>query len=364
MHIRRVVVLVIAMVLLLCTPLARSTTVRDACRISGQGVSVIQGLGIVTGLRGTGDSGKDLALALPLAEVLKNNGLQVPDLAALRNSRSVALVMVTCETPAEGAHPDDRFDLIVTTLHSATSLAGGELYLSPLTGPYRGAPVYAMASGTIELDDPTSPTRGRVRHGAKMIKPILPPPVGDIFDLIIQPRYAGYASSAHIASRIRDEYLLRPQGHDDLDPIAQALDDRTIRITVPPAARARRSEFIADIMGTAIDPTQMKLAAKVIVNRASGAIIVTGDVEISLVAITHRNLVIRRLVPPPEPTPADPIIETDRVIGIGSGRPRDRARLDDLLNALKQLNVPVDEQIQLLQMLHKTGRLHAELIVD
>ncbi len=364
MRMRRLVVLALALGLLILTPHVRAATVRDACRIKGQGVSVIQGLGIVTGLRGTGDSGKDVALALPLAEVMKNNGLAVPDLESLRNAKSVALVMVTCETPAEGAHPDDRFDLVVTTLYSASSLAGGELYLCPLTGPYKGAPVYAMGSGTIELDDPFTPTRGRVRDGAKMIKPILPPPVGEVFDLILQPQYAGHASAAHVASRIRDEYLLRPQGLDDLEPIAQAVDDRTVRITIPLAARARKSEFIADVMSTTIDPAQMKLAAKVIVNRASGGIVVTGDVEISLVAITHRNLVIRRLLPPVEPTPAEPVVEIDRAVGIGSGRPRDRAKLDDLLNALKQLNVPVEEQIQLLQMLHKTGRLHAELVVD
>jgi flagellar basal body P-ring protein FlgI len=37
-------------------------------RIEGQGESVLRGVGIVTGLKGTGDSGADLVLARPLAE--------------------------------------------------------------------------------------------------------------------------------------------------------------------------------------------------------------------------------------------------------------------------------------------------------
>lgn len=343
---------------------AAGTTVRDACRIKGQGVSELQGLGLVVGLNGTGDSGKDVVVAQPLAQLLANNGLPVPDLSALKGSRSVALVMVTCETPASGAQVDDRFDVTVSVLNSAESLEGGQLYLAPLTGPYKGAPPYAIASGPIEVDDPKNPTRARVRGGAKIVREIAPPPIGESFDLIIQPYFAGHASAAHIASRVRDEYLLRPQGTDDLEPIAEAIDDRTVRITVPAGARARRAEFIADVLSTDIDPGQMKLAAKVIVNQASGAILVTGDVEISLVAISHKNLVIRRITPPPAPTPDDPLIETESVVGLGDGRPRERAKLDDLLNAFKQLHVPVEDQIQVLQMLYKTGRLHAELVID
>lgn len=343
---------------------AGATTVRDVARIAGQGVSELQGVGLVIGLPGTGDSSKEVALARPLAQVLANNGLPVPDLENLKNGRAVALVMITCETPAEGALPDDRFDVIVSVIYSASSLAGGQLYLAPLTGPYKGAPVFAIASGPIELDDPEVPTRARVRGGAKMVRAVTPPPVEGVFDLIIHPHYAGHRTAAHVASRIRDEYLLRPQGTGEMSTIASAIDDRTVRITVPAGARVRMAEFIADVLSTDVDPGQLDLAAKVIVNRATGAMIVTGDVEISLVAISHKNLVIRKIIPPPEPTPRDPLIETDRVVGIGEGRPRDRAKLDDLLGAFKQLSVPVDDQIQILQMLHKTGRLHAELVID
>ena len=49
---------------------APAQQVQDFARLSGQGRSVIWGIGLVTGLNNTGDSGKELATARPLAIVL------------------------------------------------------------------------------------------------------------------------------------------------------------------------------------------------------------------------------------------------------------------------------------------------------
>jgi len=327
---------------------------------------VLQGLGLVVGLNGTGDSGEELVVARPLAKVLENHGQPIGGFEELASGRSVALVMVQCRTLRSGAQADDRLDVTVSVLNSASSLEGGELYLTPMTGPYPGSPVYAIASGPIELSDGGVATRGRVRGGAQITRSITPAPVGDSFDVILEPAFAGYQSAVHVASRIRDEYLLRPSGRlSGGGVIAEAVDDRTVRVQIPENERSRRAEFIADVMSTEIDPAQLKLPARVVVNRETGAIVVTGDVEISLVAVSHENLVIRRVTPAPEPTPQNPLVETDRVVAIGTDeRERERAALDDLLEAFKQLSVDVGDQIEVLQMLHKSGRLHAELIVD
>ena len=69
--------------------------------------------------------------------------------------------------------------------------------------------------------------------------------------------------------------------------------------------------------------------------------------------------------PEPVATPQSPIVERDRWGQLATDvRPTEQARLSDLLAAFKQMDVPVSEQINLLQMLHKTGKLHAELIID
>ncbi len=356
----------LALVCALCAA-ASGVTVRDVCRIEGQGESILQGLGLVTGLRGTGDSGEDLIVARPLARVLENNGLPVGSLEELGNSKSVALVLVSCVIPREGARVDDRFDITVTVLNSASSLEGGRLYLSPLTGPYPGSPVFAIAEGDVQLESLRTPTRGKVRRGARLRQSILPPDIRGEFNLIIEPRYAGQQTARHVAQRIEDEYRLSPEGAFDREsrPIAEAVDDRTVRVRVPDDLADSIAGFIADVMTTEVDPAQMRLPARVMVSRSAGSIVVTGDVEISLVAISHRNLVIRRVEPPPVPNEMNPLITNERVVGIGTrARASERAKLDDLLEAFKALDVPVEDQITIVEMLHKVGRLHADLVAD
>lgn len=340
--------------------------VRDAARIAGQGSSRLQGIGLVIGLQGTGDSGQELVLARPLARLLENSGLPIGSIEELAAARSAALVMVTCETPAEGARVDDRLDVSVSVLYSASSLEGGMLFLTPLTGPFPGSGVYAMADGKVDLLSSELPTRGRVRLGAQMVREIPAPEIHEGFDLILHPRYVGHQSARHLALRINDESRFRRDtaGDPSPDPIARAINDRTVRIRIPTGRRATKAEFIADIMSTSIDPAQMRLPARVVISRESGAIVVTGDVEISLVAVAHKNLVIRRIEPAPEPTEQNPRVRTENAIAIGSGRERERSKLDDLLEAFKALSVPTDDQIQIIEMLHRSGQLHAELVFD
>ena len=360
----RIVMVMISMVAL--TSVSLATRVKDVCRMGDQGESVLQGVGLVVGLPGTGDSGKDLVLARPLAQVLANNGMPIADFGELKSSKNVALVMVTCRTPATGVRLNDRYDVIVTALHGASSLRGGELYLSALTGPYPGQGVYAMASGSIELDDVNTPTRGRVRTGGQIVRAFPAMTIGVSFDLVIDPALAGFQATTHIADRIRDEYLLRPEGFGgEAVKVAEAIDDRTIRVYVPQGYRKNSAPFVADVLNTEFDPAQLKLPARVVVNKRTGAIVVTRDVRISLVAIAHKNLVIRRMTPPPPATPQNPQISTDSVVGLGTpGDAQSMARLDDLLNAFRALDVPVEDQIEILHMLDKSGRLNAELIVD
>ena len=70
--------------------------------MKGQGESILRGYGLVTGLPGTGDSGKDLAMSRPLAKILENNLNTLNSPKELLSSKSVALVLVTCVVPAAG----------------------------------------------------------------------------------------------------------------------------------------------------------------------------------------------------------------------------------------------------------------------
>lgn len=342
---------------LLLACVAHASTVQDFVRVKGQGQSVLQGIGLVTGLPGTGDSGKDLAMARALAEALQNSGAGVGSLRELEKTGAVALVFVTCTIPAIGGRVDDRFDCSITTAGTAKSLRGGRLFLTALRGPYRGGPVYAVAEGPIDLEDGITPTTGRVRAGAQLIRDILMPEIGDEFDLILDTHFAGWPMASAIADAVNSEHVFGPR-------IARAMDDRTIRVTIPAEERANRGAFLAAVFSAPVNTGA--LPAQVICNSRTGAIIVTGNVEIAPVVITHKDLVITTTIPAPTPTLEEPLIRRDGWMAMESPPATGvaAARLADLLAAFKQLDVPVADQIQILQMLQKTGKLRARLVID
>jgi flagellar P-ring protein precursor FlgI len=335
------------------------TTVKELTRIRGEGESVIQGLGLVMGLSGTGDSGKELTLARPLAQVLANNFNAPEALRELNGVKSVALVMVTCRTPAIAAKSDDRLDVTVTTLGTASSLKGGVLYLTPMTEPRPGGKAYAVAYGKIEIEDKESPTTGKVSGGAQIIRDLPSMAIESSFELIIDTQASGWSTAKLLASVINEN--AQPQG----PAVAFAIDQRTIRVEIPEHERPAKAAFLDRALSAPVPTSLLDLPATVMCNARTGVIVVTGDVEISPGLISHKDLVITTTVPTPQPSVINPLVEQTRYTALDTqNRPKERAKLSDLLSAFKQLDVAPAQQIEVLQLLHKTGRLHARLVMD
>ncbi len=203
------------------------------------------------------------------------------------------------------------------------------------------------------------PTSGKVRAGARLVRDILMPGVGDTFDLIIDQPFAGWAAASQIAVAINAK--AQPQG----PRVATAIDERTVRITVPEPDRMDRAGFLADVLSADVNVQLLDIPAQVICNQRTGSIIITGDVEISPVAITQKDLTITTTIPAPVASAQNPLVQRDRWTQLTSGgRPSEMAKLADLVKAFKQLDIPVENQIGIIQMLHKTGKLQAKLIVD
>ncbi|MCC5824503.1 MAG: flagellar basal body P-ring protein FlgI [Phycisphaerales bacterium] len=337
-----------------------SRTLREVARLRGQGASTVQGLGLVVGLNNTGDSASELAVARPLAEVLRRMGNSV-SIDELGNTRSVALVLITCEIPREGAMTDDRFDVTISVLNSAKSLQGGTLLMAPLT-PGPDTPVYAFARGELTVPDRATPTSARISRGAQMVRDVVTTPaIAGGFDLILDQNFSLGGASARIASEINQQYLLTANRLEA--PIATAIDARTIRVKVPPTERNNPQAFYGDVMRTDITSALRELPAQVICDTRAGVIVMTGDVLVSPAIITHRDLTISTIIPPPPPDA--PRVERREFAAVGTSPDEaDRSRLEDLIGAFDQLKVPPVEQIRILQMLHRAGKLHARLIVD
>jgi flagellar P-ring protein precursor FlgI len=355
-----------------CAQSLAGVTVGEIARLKDNGGSVIQGLGLVMGLNGTGDSGKDPMLARALLEFHRNNGNTLGGIEELKTTRTVALVTVMCSIPDGGWQADDRFDVTVAAVGNSTSLEGGVLYLAPLRGPWADPnpetnPIFAMASGPIVLENAKQPRSGRVRNGAQMIREM--PRTRELtstFTIVLNKPYAGYSAASEIASSITQNiYGKAGRALAGLPPIATVLDDRCIRIDIPEAEQENAPAFVGDVMATPVTVALLKLPKQVIYNQQSGKIVVTGDVEISPVALTSADLTITTTMPAPTPTPDNPMVETKRWTAIAPGaKETERARLNDLLNAFNQLNIAVTDQIALLEMMEKAGKLHAKLVRD
>jgi flagellar P-ring protein precursor FlgI len=340
-------------------------SIQDLVRIEGQGAFQLRGVGIVVGLPGTGDSGSELVLARPLAAAYANSGNPLPDLEALGKAKSAAIVWVSCEIPETGARADDRFTITVSAMHSATNLDGGELIIAPLRGPLPGSPVYAFASGRITVEDPAIPTVGKVRSGAQMVQGVLNPINRASFNLILREPFRSWQVAQTISTEINGIYTDLADETTLRRPVATVVDDMTIRVDVPSEERASPSNFITTILTKRFSPNLLDLPAQVIVNRRTGSIVVTGDVEISAVMVNHKNLTITTTTPPPVPSPTDPLTSTSQWTQFGSTtRQSEQARIQDLLAAFKQLDIPVEDQISILAQIHRTGRLHARFIMD
>lgn len=340
-------------------------SVREIVRLGGQGKSTLRGMGIVTGLRGTGDSGNEAVLARPLAQFYANSGNPIPDLKELSKSKAAAVVFLWAEIPEEGGRKGDRFDVYVKVSHSASSLAGGMLDISPALGPLPGHGVFGLASGRVRIEDTSMPTVGVVKEGLQLIEDILMPELEGSFELVVKPFYRGWSTTSVLAQQINESITSLLDEENAPPPIARAVDETTVRIVIPENERSNPANFVANILSKRLSPDLLKLPAQVICNERTGVIVATGNVEISPMAIAHKDLVVTTTTPAPLPTPADPLVKQEKWVGVGTaGRASERARLQDLLAAFKQLDVPVTEQIAILIEMHKAGRLHARMVFE
>lgn len=347
-------------------PCALATSIQDLVRIKGQERNVLTGLGIIVGLPGTGDKSKDsFAAARPYAMLLKNLGDPLGSLDDLAKADAYAIVEVSMEIPPAGVREGDRLDVHVSSLFNAKSLAGGRLVVSPLRLPRPDAPdlePMAFADGAIVIEGENART-GVIRGGGQMLMDIRTNPVmhNGTMSLVLKDQYAGYPVATTIANAINDEFGLDGRGE-----LAIVEDAKNVRIMLPPADRALPAQFIATLMTIPIDPSLIQTEARIVINEQAGIILVTGNVEIGPVGITHRGMTITSISPDPVPTAFNPVITTTQWTGIDTTDRMSRAstRLVDLLDAFKQLNVPVNDQIAIVYELRKTGALHAEIVTQ
>ncbi|MCS6933325.1 MAG: flagellar basal body P-ring protein FlgI [Acetobacteraceae bacterium] len=352
---------------LLCLPAAAQVRIKDIADIEGTRQNQLVGYGLVVGLPGTGDRLRTAVFTRQsLVGMLERLGVNTRDLDRQLDTRNIAAVMVTANLPAF-ARPGSRIDVAVSSLGDATNLTGGMLLVTPLLGA--DGEVYAVAQGAVATGAISArgqagsvqrgvPTAGRIASGA-IVEREIPYVFAGQQRIRLALRNPDMTTARRIAAAIN-----RAVGQGT----ATATDPGTVVL-----ATAGRDipALIAQIENLTVTPDQV---ARVIIDEATGTIVMGANVRISTVAIAQGNLTIR-ITEQPQVVQPNPLaggqtavvprtqIEVDdqreRRLGILPAS----VTLEDLVRGLNSLGVGPRDMISILQAIRAAGALQAELEV-
>lgn len=347
--------------------------VGDVTHLKGQRVNRLVGIGLVVGLSGTGDGDEYAAAMRPLAEALRKFANPIQSLEELQDTRNVAIAWVTATTPETGGREGDRVDAQVSAFGSAKSLAGGRLLPTPLLfhDTSISSPVYAIAAGRIETPDRAVLTQGSIRGGATLEEDILVgyfaygrelpytntwiAPDARYVTLVLDDAHAGWTLASEIASAISSELSDTAM----VTRVATAVDPKNVLVLLPESQDAAR--WISDIELT---PLLMPSSeARVIANRQTGTIVVSGDARISPVVVSKRGLTIT-VAPADANQPDSALVPASRSFVALDPSKAGGGHVADLLEAFNRLAVPVEDRIDILEEIHRQGKLHARLLCE
>ncbi len=325
----------------------------NICTLQGQQEVRLTGLGLVVGLTGTGDGARNLPTirALQAALARMNSPVAPGD---LKNGDSVAVVMVETTIPRTGLRRGQTVDCFISSIMGAKSLRGGRLLSTPLTSVnVNDDTVWGLAGGAVVIEDISRSTTGRIIQGANMQRDATPLFVqqqqGGTITLQIDPSHASFWTASEVARVVNTEFSFEVSGQQ----VARPLTPNSVEVTVPPQYRTSPVDFVAQVLDVGIDLPNTQ--AKVIINDRTGTVIVTGEVEISPVVITHKSFSIE-IAP-------DELLGPGPFVGLTEGQGRQSPQqLKQLVDALNQLRVPAADIIAIIRELHATGKLHAELV--
>src|SRR4051812_8581828 len=90
-------------------PVASAVKIADITRIYGHRTNILTGLGLVYGLKGTGDGGDFMPAIKPLAAMLSKYA-DPATVRELANAQNVALVSITATVPRDSFRSGEQID--------------------------------------------------------------------------------------------------------------------------------------------------------------------------------------------------------------------------------------------------------------
>lgn len=348
---------------------AAGVRIKDITTVQGVRPNQLVGYGLVIGLNGTGDSLRNAPFtAQAVQSMLDRMGINVRN--SNMRTKNIAAVIVTAELPAF-VGKGSRIDVTVSSLGDATSLAGGSLILSPLSGPDNQ--VYAVAQGPLAVSGFATtgkaetltqgvPTAGRIPNGA-LVEREPPGRFSEEEFLTLELRNPDFATAVKIVDVIngfgKQRYGTK---------VAREQDLRSVRLQRPRNISAAR--FIAEIGELMTHPDT---PARVVIDERTGTIVIGRDVQVSAVAVSHGNLTVRVTEMPKVSQPA-PLSNGKTVVTPETQITADQnggplaivkgANLGELVSGLNRIGLKPQGIIAILQAIKSAGALQADPVVQ
>lgn len=350
---------------------ARAERIKDIVSFEGVRENILLGYGLVVGLNGTGDRLQNNAFTeQSLIAFLERQGVNIRGLNI--QARNVAAVTITAKLPPF-ARPGANLDVTVSAIGDARSLLGGTLLASSLLGA--DGNVYAVAQGLItaggfdaggESASGSSitkgvPTSGVIPNGG-VVEREIDFRLNDLTVLRLALRNPDTTTAHSIAEAIN-----RQVGPG----VSRVEDPGTVTLNVPQA-------YIGDVPGLLADIEQLNAQtdqpARIVVDEATGTIVMGENVRISTVAVAQGNLVVKIEETPQvsQPNPFAPegaqtvvVPRTDITVDDGSGSQlavlETGASLRELVGGLNSLGVGPRDLITILETIKAAGALQADI---
>ncbi|EUC00302.1 Flagellar P-ring protein [Rhizobium sp. CF080] len=350
-------------------PYVVSARIKDIASLQAGRDNQLIGYGLVVGLQGTGDSLRSSPFTdQSMKAMLQNLGISTQ--GSQSNAKNVAAVMVTANLPPF-ASPGSRIDVTTSSLGDATSLRGGTLVMTSLSGA--DGQIYAVAQGALVVSGFSAQgqaatltegvtTAARVPNGA-IIERELPSKFKDSVNLVLQLRNPDFSTAVRV-SDIVNSFAARRYG----GPIAEPRDSQEVVIEKPKSADLTR--LMAEIENLVVETDT---PAKVVVNERTGTIVIGADVKISRVAVSYGTLTVQVTETPqviqPEPfsrgeTAVQPQTDIMAMKDGGQVALLNGPDLRTLVAGLNSIGVKPDGIIAILQGIKSAGALQAELVLQ
>jgi len=342
--------------------------IKDIVDIENVRANQLVGYGLVVGLAGTGDRMRNSPFTEEsMQAMLERMGVNIR--GTQMQTQNVAAVSISATMPAF-ARAGSQIDVQISSLGDASSLQGGTLLVSSLRA--LDGEIYAVAQGPVAVSGfkaqgaGASITRGvstsaRIAGGA-----IVEREVNFAFKSASTLKLALKNPDFTTAQRIAEVINGRFSG------AAEVLDPATVQLAMPPGVNGSLIALISAIENLEVTVDQ---PARIVINEASGTVVMGTDVTVSPVAIAQGGLTISISETPVASQPAplsggSTVVLPRTQLSVDEGKGNSLAMLSggtslkSLVSGLNRLGVSPRDLITILQAIKSAGALQAEIAVQ